>query len=166
MLCSEGWIITKFSHIFLQVTSRHCSALVFHKMCPLSRYKNILQFNTECCIAVDKGEELPEINRIKNELCVRSKYSILTHRDTGRMSWGSWWRLRGPGWSCRPPSPPPTWTWPSSPWSSSPPSTWRTLRPASRSWGRARAWRRPSPRSSRRTSGSSGGVTPCRSCGS
>ena len=41
----------------------------------LSRYKNIIQFNTECCIAVDKGEELPEINRIKNEKCVEVFYS-------------------------------------------------------------------------------------------
>ena len=89
-----------------------------------------------------------------------------THRGKGRRSSGSWRLRQGPGWSSRPLSPPPTWTSPSSPSSSSPPSTSRTSRPASRSWVRARAWPPPSPRSSRRTLGSSAGACPCRSCGS
>ena len=59
MLCSEGWIFTNFIHIFnsLQLTFRHCRL-----QCTGISQNVFSQFNTECCIAVDNGEELPEMS--------------------------------------------------------------------------------------------------------
>ena len=64
MLCSEGWIFTNFIHIFnsLQLTFRHCRL-----QCTGISQNVFSQFNTECCIAVDNGEELPEMsNKAQN----------------------------------------------------------------------------------------------------
>ena len=118
----------------------------------------VLQLRTECCIAVDNGEELPEMSSVSSgDWEEYNKYLGRGKKNSGR-----WTHLVS--W------PPPalgTWSPPDPPWRRTSPSSWPTVRStwrqASRSWGTVPTC--PSfLRCSRRTWESREDEIPSRSC--